>query len=584
MKNYTRQTYKIFWNHAKRYKLVLFVMIIGLILANLAEVYAPIWYKRLIDLVSSNQADKFDQGVRIVIFAWLTHMMAWLFWRINTFVNNYFQPRVMADLLNTCFKYLQLHSFTFFSNNFAGSLVKKTTRYERSFENIADQMYWHIGQTVIRFLLIFAVMWWVNVLFALILAVWVALYFYLHLKFTNFKLKYDIQKAELDSKMSGFLADTITNNLNIKFFGGYKRESKSFADLNEKHYKIRKWTWDLAAMAEAGQSFMMVALELLLLYVALRLWRTGAVTVGDFVLIQVYLSQLFGRLWELGRYIRQIYESLADAEEMTEILVAPHEIQDLPGAAQLRVEKGEIDFKSITFGYYENTNTFKKFDFKIRAGERVALVGPSGGGKTTIVKLLLRFHDLDKGEISIDGQDISKITQESLRANIALVPQEPILFHRGLMENIRYARPNATDQEVIKAAKLAHAHEFISSFPDGYDTYVGERGIKLSGGERQRVAIARAILKDAPIFILDEATSSLDSESELFIQDALRNLMKGKTTIVVAHRLSTIMQMDRIVVIEKGKIIEEGKHEELVKAKQGIYQKLWKIQAGGFAE
>jgi ATP-binding cassette, subfamily B, bacterial len=219
---------------------------------------------------------------------------------------------------------------------------------------------------------------------------------------------------------------------------------------------------------------------------------------------------------------------------------------------------------------------------KINPGERVALIGPSGGGKSTIVKLLFRFWDIQNGEIRIDDQDIAKVTQESLRESMALVPQESILFHRSLHENISYSRPDATKDEVTQAAKMAHCHEFISKFPKGYDTFVGERGVKLSGGERQRVAIARAILKNAPILVLDEATSSLDSESEMFIQDALKNLMAGRTTIVIAHRLSTIMQMDRIVVIENGEVIEEGKHEELLKVKQGIYQKLWEIQAGGF--
>ncbi|MDP3880958.1 MAG: ATP-binding cassette domain-containing protein, partial [bacterium] len=265
------------------------------------------------------------------------------------------------------------------------------------------------------------------------------------------------------------------------------------------------------------------------------------------------------------------------------ILLMEHAVKDKRGAKELEVRKGEIIFKDTVFKYKEGIEVLSGFDLKIKAGERLAFVGPSGGGKSTIVKLLFRFHDLDKGEIKIDGQDISEVSQDSLRDNVSLVPQDPILFHRSLMENIRYARENASDGEVIEAAKQAHAHDFISSFPKGYDTLVGERGVKLSGGERQRVAIARAILKDAPILVLDEATSSLDSESEMFIQDALKKLMKGRTTIVVAHRLSTIMQMDRIVVIQNGDIIEEGKHEELVKAQQGTYQRLWEIQAGGFA-
>jgi ATP-binding cassette subfamily B protein len=296
----------------------------------------------------------------------------------------------------------------------------------------------------------------------------------------------------------------------------------------------------------------------------------------------------------LGRQTTRVYEHIADANEMTEILLTPLEITDTPNAKNLIASHGKIEFKNVGFGYHENLSVLDKFNITINPGERVAFVGPSGGGKSTITKLLFRFYNIDSGEILIDGQNILNIKQESLWKNLSLVPQEPILFHRSLLENIRYGKPDASEKEIMQASKLAHAHEFISSFPEGYHTLVGERGIKLSGGERQRIAIARAILKNAPILVLDEATSSLDSESEMYIQDALKSIMSakggstsdknGKTVIVIAHRLSTIMQMDRIVVIENGKIIEQGKHQELIKMKQGMYQKLWEIQAGGFID
>jgi ATP-binding cassette subfamily B protein len=345
---------------------------------------------------------------------------------------------------------------------------------------------------------------------------------------------------------------------------------------------MRKWTWDLSSINEAIQAGMFVILEFGLLYLAVKFWKAGHLTVGDFALLEGYMVQMFGLLWDLGRHIKNIYSRLGDAQEMTEILLTPHEVVDRPNAGKLKVTGGRIEFQDVTFGYHNKQKIFQDFNLSIHPGERVALIGPSGGGKTTVIKLLFRFFDLQGGGIAIDGQKIASVSQESLRANLALVPQDPILFHRSLYDNIAYGDPNASEGEIIKAAKLAHCHEFIMKFPDQYQTFVGERGVKLSGGERQRVAIARAILKNAPILVLDEATSSLDSESELLIQDALRNLMKDRTTIVIAHRLSTIMQMDRIVVIEKGKITEEGKHGELLKAEQGTYQKLWKIQAGGF--
>jgi ATP-binding cassette subfamily B protein len=247
------------------------------------------------------------------------------------------------------------------------------------------------------------------------------------------------------------------------------------------------------------------------------------------------------------------------------------------------VKNGAVDFQNVGFHYNHDTKIFHGFNLKVRPGEKLALVGPSGGGKSTVIKLLFRFKDIQEGRILIDGQDICQVTQDSLRQAVALVPQDPILFHRSLMDNIRYGRPEATDEEVYAAAKAAHAHEFISKLPEGYKTFVGERGVKLSGGERQRVAIARAILKNAQILVLDEATSSLDSESEYYIQDALNNLMKNKTTIVIAHRLSTIREMDRIIVMEDGQVKEEGTHDELLSIDEGLYQRLWNRQVHGFA-
>lgn len=290
------------------------------------------------------------------------------------------------------------------------------------------------------------------------------------------------------------------------------------------------------------------------------------------------------QLWNFGRVIRHAYEALSDAEEMTIILNTPHEIKDIENAKDLKISIAKIEFKKVVFNYHKTKAILKNFNLIIQPNERIALIGPSGAGKTTVIKLLLRMYDITKGKILIDNQDISQVTQESLWKNISLVPQDPILFHRTLMENIRYGKQDASDDEVFVAAKAAHCHEFISKAVDGYNTYVGERGIKLSGGERQRVAIARAILRNAPIVIFDEATSSLDSKSEHFIQEGLDELMKNKIVIVIAHRLSTIKKMDRIIVVDNGEIVEQGSHQELVEKKSGIYKKLWKLQAGGFIQ
>ncbi|MCR4311030.1 MAG: ABC transporter ATP-binding protein/permease, partial [Candidatus Taylorbacteria bacterium] len=332
------------------------------------------------------------------------------------------------------------------------------------------------------------------------------------------------------------------------------------------------------------QSLLIFIIEFLLFYFAIKYWQVGTITIGTFVLIQVYLVGISGHLWDFSRVIRSIYEAFADAKEMVDILLLGHDVKDARKAHPLTVSAGGVQFEKVGFGFGKERTVLHDLELNIHPGERVALIGPSGAGKSTFVKLLLRLYDVSSGSIEIDGQDIRKVTQSSLRNNISLVPQDPILFHRSLKDNIRYGRRDATDAEVLEAARLAHCDEFALSLQAKYDTFVGERGIKLSGGERQRVAIARAILKDAPILVLDEATSSLDSHSESLIQDALDKLMKDKTVIVIAHRLSTIRKMDRIIVLEKGRVIEEGSHDELLKNGSSLYTKLWNLQAGGFIQ
>jgi len=545
------------------------------------DIIKPFFYKRFFDqlvTISPSEPEPLIQTLLLIILIGVVNNVAW---RSFLFINNFFQPRVMSDLLNTCFEYTQNHSYRFFGDSFLGSLVTKVRRYQKSFEDIADQLYLDAGRTVLIIISIVGALFLVHTNIALMVLGWSACFLILTVWFNRFKQKYDLNRATADTKTTAQLADTMANNINLKLFTSYKRELGLFKTLTQNLYVARKKSWDMGNIAEIFQVFMVIGLEAGVMYYAIQLWHGGLLTVGDFALIQAYINRIVEKIMTIGKSIRVSYEAMADANEMTEILTTPHEIVDVSNASKLRVTDGAISFDNVLFAY-QKQNIFKNFTFDVLPHEKIALVGESGGGKTTIVKMLLRFFDIDGGRILIDGQDISQVTQDSLRANVSLVPQEPILFHRSLYDNIAYAKPNATKKEVHEAARLAHAHEFISRFSEGYDTFVGERGVKLSGGERQRVAIARAILKNAPILVLDEATSSLDSESEMLIQDALKNLMKGKTTIVIAHRLSTIMQMDRIVVIKKGKIVEQGKHEELIKARQGIYQKLWEIQAGGF--
>lgn len=582
---YTRETIRVYWQHVRRYPYALFLSVFGIGTSVALESSIPLFYKMFFDAVGASNGQPTAAAVStmglavMVIFG--IKLTRQLFHRLGQFAAIYMQTRVMTDLNQTAFKYMLRHSHTFFLNSFAGSLVRRVNRLSRSFEEIADQLTFNLLPMIVSLIGVGIIVTRRSSALGWLLGGWLLAFFIMNFIFARWKQKFDLERAAMDSKATGVLADAIGNSTTIHLFSGYKFEHSLFHKVMEEWRRVFAFGWRLNEGMDAIQGLLMAILEFLLLAKAITLWKQGLLTIGDFALIQTGLLVLFKHLWEFGRIIRKTASAMADAAEMVEIMETPHEIQDVKNAKPLLVNGGKIEFKNVTFSFNKIHPVLNRFNLIIAPGERVALVGSSGAGKSTITNLVLRFYDIHGGKILIDGQDIAKVTQDSLHDGIALVPQEPILFHRTLQENIRYGRREATDAEVAEAAKRAHCHEFIGELPQGYTTYVGERGVKLSGGERQRVAIARAILKNAPILVLDEATSSLDSESEALIQDALRELMKGKTAIVIAHRLSTIMQMDRIIVIDEGKVVDEGTHEELLK-RQGIYKKLWEIQAGGF--
>lgn len=574
------------WRGIGKNRIFLFLTIFFLGLASVGSIIVPIYYKKFFDILSSNT----DKGIlaslliKQVFIILLIQMGAWLFWRIGSVTNVYFQANGMASLRRQAYGILMRHSYSFFANNFTGSLIQKVGRYARAFEKLSDRLTFDVVPLTVRLTGIFIVTYSINPKLTAIIFVWAFSYMLVSYFYSNWRLKYDIKMAEADSHTTAVLSDAVTNQNNIELFGKYENEVKNFKEVTEGQRKITLLSWNIHMGLDAIQGFLAIVIEFVVFYFAVKYWQTGFLTVGSFVLIQIYIVGLSNQLWGFARIIRDFYQGFADSKEMIEIMMLPYEIKDIPTAKDMVIKEGNIVFENVNFSFNETRNVLDNLNVKIKAGEKVALIGASGAGKTTFVRLLLRFYDVTSGHIKIDGNNIQHIKLESLRNNISLVPQDPLLFHRTIKENIRYGKDDATDAEVEEAAKLAHCSEFIEVLPKGYDTYVGERGVKLSGGERQRVAIARAILKNAPILILDEATSSLDSHSESLIQDALDTLMKGKTTIVIAHRLSTIKKMDRIIVMQAGGVLEEGTHGDLIRKDVSLYRQLWDLQAGGFIQ
>jgi ATP-binding cassette subfamily B protein len=401
---------------------------------------------------------------------------------------------------------------------------------------------------------------------------------------SRFMAERNTLEAQASTRMNGQLADSITNVMAIKSHGMEAYELESASGYAEKWRQRSLSTMRGFLGVSTVYATMTAAIQVVALIAAIWASEQNLISIGIVYLSISYTLTVARQLWEMNNIMRNYNRIIGDASDMVEILNLPYQLEN-EGDTALVASGGVIDFSSVGFKHdaTDHARLFDDFDLHIPAGQKVGLVGHSGSGKSSLTRILLRFSDIDSGTIAIDGQDIKAVTQQSLRQAIAYVPQEPLLFHRSLKENISYGNPSATDEQIVDAARRAHAMEFIEKLPEGFNTLVGERGVKLSGGQRQRIAIARAILKNAPILVLDEATSALDSESEKLIQASLSELMEGRTSIVIAHRLSTIAKLDRIIVLENGSIVDDGTHSELLKHK-GTYAKLWSHQTGGFID
>ena len=544
----------------------------------LSGVISPIYYKKIIDSLTGN-----DHSLLLYFFFvfFSINLLQLAFNRGYEYAESYFLSRAMGRLASYGLEELTRHSYQFFADSFTGSLVTKTRKFVSAFETMTDVIVLDFMYAAINIVGILFVLSQTSKILTVVAFGWFAIFITLVIFFTKKRIPLEKNKSNMDSKVTGVISDIMTNVLNLKIFSSKTREEGHFKDVLHEDDKVRRIAWDYANNAYTIQGIVTVLAQASLIYTSILLWQNGSVTAGTIVLVMSYSGTLFSRLNGLGSSIRRFFDAYSNAEEFVALLNKDIEIKDPAHPQKILIEKGEIVFHDVTFQYKQGQTILKDFNLTIKAGERVGVIGTSGAGKTTLTKLLLRFADVTDGAITIDGQDLRHITQDDLRSVVSYVPQDPILFHRSLRENIAYGKPAAEEDEIILASKQAHADDFIASLEKGYGTLVGERGIKLSGGERQRVAIARAILKNAPILILDEATSALDSVSESYIKEALDVLMRGKTTIVVAHRLSTIEKMDRIIVMEMGKIVEEGTHKELLE-KKGVYHNFWSHQNKGF--
>lgn len=581
----TRRTIKYYWDGTKRYKVAV-ATIVPLIIFSVAtnDMGTSYVLSLIIDKLS-----KFTQGSSATEL-WLLFgvfialiVVGNIGWRITARIYIRQSAKTLRDLENMMFQRLMKHSYKFFTNRFSGSIVTQFNRFLRSYENLEDIVTFEIFEMSLRIIFSVVILMFVAPWIAWALVVWTVL-FVLSIGWLAYK-KMPISKesAAADSRVTGDVADSVTNVLTIKMFAHSGFEHKRFKNTSDRRFRIRIRSWMFDEYIRALQAFLMIIFQIVVIYFSIRFVVDGTMSVGVVLLAQLYIGRIYNDLWNLQNIIRRVETSLSEAAEMTEILELPIEVADSKSPEEAKFSEGKIEFKDVTFKYGKRDKlVFDKFNLTIKPGERVGLVGHSGGGKTTLTKLLLRFADVADGEVLIDGQNIANIRQEDLRANIAYVPQEPILFHRSLMENIRYGRLDATDREVHEAARKAHAADFIDELPEGYETLVGERGLKLSGGQKQRVAIARAMLSKAPILLLDEATSSLDSKSEKLIAEGLSALMEKRTTIVIAHRLSTIRRLDRILVLHNGDVTEQGTHDKLLKEKNGVYAELWGHQSGDF--
>ncbi len=577
-----KHTISLYWQEVRRFKTSFFTMAICIPLAALLlDLLLPYTLSMAIGTFAShNEA----QLLQLLWIAGGIGCVGVVFNLVGFQAAILHESAVRKSLVHTTLMRLLTKDQEFFANQKIGSLTGKFIDFVNGHVALQDVFVIQTLRFVVSFgigiVIIFfhsALMGGITLLLLVLLLTQVRI---------SITLRSQLRMARktMVAELNGAAADIISNNLVVKTFAHEEHELSSVAKLTQKYQTVYRKDFRWMSIEGSGRLLVMATAQIIAIAVMAHLLFTGSLQLGIAVFIVAYLQRVAAQIFSLGELVNGYDKVLLQAAPMTEILISDDTIVDRTHAKRLHISKGSITFKDVSYHYPDTKEpVLKELNLTIPAGQKVGVVGKSGAGKTTLTRLLLRFDDISSGSLTIDDQEVKRVSQQSLREAIAYVPQEPLLFHRSLQENIGYGNLNATPEEVEMAAKQAHALEFIQKLPDAFATIVGERGVKLSGGQRQRIAIARAILKNAPILVLDEATSALDSESEKLIQASLETLMKGRTSIVIAHRLSTIAKLDRIIVLDDGKIVEDGTHTELLN-QNGTYAMLWKHQSGGFID